>query len=137
MGPDMWSTQLAGTASAGRARPLARWARALLTLGACGFALMRAGTAPVLRPKSAPMSQSEVYDLKAPGGKLRLFTEHALAAGASIEPTAAQAHYLLHVVRAKAGDTVRLFNGCAGEWRAKIAQVSRRACVLQCEARIA
>ena len=83
------------------------------------------------------MSQSEDYDLKAPGGKLRLFTEHALAAGASIEPTAAQAHYLLHVMRAKAGDTARLFNGSDGEWRAKIVQVSRRACVLQCEARIA
>ncbi len=83
------------------------------------------------------MSQSEDYDLKAPGGKLRLFVEAPLAAGAAVEPTQAQAHYLLHVMRARVGDAVRLFNGSDGEWRAKITQVSRRACVLQCEARIA
>jgi 16S rRNA (uracil1498-N3)-methyltransferase len=82
------------------------------------------------------MSQSEDYDLKAPGGKLRLFTEQALAADVAIEPTAPQAHYLLHVMRARVGDAVRLFNGSDGEWRAKIAQGSRRSCVLQCEARI-
>ncbi len=83
------------------------------------------------------MSQSKDYDLKVPGGKLRLFTESALAAGASVVPTQAQAHYLLHVMRARAGDRVRLFNGRDGEWRAQLSQVARRACSLTCEAKIA
>jgi 16S rRNA (uracil1498-N3)-methyltransferase len=83
------------------------------------------------------MSQGKDYDLKAPGGKLRLFTESALAAGATVVPTQAQAHYLLHVMRARAGDYVRLFNGRDGEWRAQVSQVTRRACSLTCEAKIA
>jgi 16S rRNA (uracil1498-N3)-methyltransferase len=37
-------------------------------------------------------------------------------------------------MRARAGDTVRLFNGKDGEWRARIADVTKRGCVLVCEA---
>ncbi len=83
------------------------------------------------------MSQDKHYDLKAPGGKLRLFTEQALGPASAIEPTPAQSHYLLHVMRARAGDAVRLFNGRDGEWRAKLEQVSRRDCMLRCETRLA
>ena len=79
----------------------------------------------------------EHYDLTAPGGKLRLYIDAPLAAGAVVQPSAPQAHYLLHVMRAREGDAVRLFNGRDGEWRAKLQQVSRRSCSLKCEARIA
>jgi 16S rRNA (uracil1498-N3)-methyltransferase len=79
----------------------------------------------------------EHYDLTVPGGKLRLYIDAPLAAGAVVEPSAPQAHYLLHVMRAREGDAVRLFNGRDGEWRAKLQQVSRRSCSLKCEVRIA
>ena len=82
------------------------------------------------------MTQSKDYDLEAPGGKLRLYVDAGLVAGAVVEPTAPQAHYLLHVMRARVGDAVRLFNGRDGEWRARLAQASRRACSLTCEARL-
>jgi 16S rRNA (uracil1498-N3)-methyltransferase len=42
-----------------------------------------------------------------------------------------QAHYLLHVMRAKAGDRVRLFNGRHGEWAATIETVAKRGVVLK------
>jgi 16S rRNA (uracil1498-N3)-methyltransferase len=70
-------------------------------------------------------------DLSAPGGKVRLYVEAPL--GARVEVSAQQAHYLLHVMRAKAGDRVQLFNGRDGEWLARIDDVTRRACVLVCE----
>ncbi len=98
---------------------------------------MRVGTAPTSRPKNAPMSQNKDYDLITPGGKLRLYVDVDLAEGASVEPSPPQAHYLLHVMRARLGDTARLFNGRDGEWRARIARVSKRSCTLSCEARIA
>src|SRR5580692_730302 len=76
------------------------------------------------------MSENE---LTYPGGKLRLFVGDALGQGARVEPDDAQAHYLLHVMRAKSGDRVLMFNGSDGEWLARIAEVSKRACVLECE----
>ncbi len=69
--------------------------------------------------------------LTEPGGNVRLYVEAALGAGARVEPE--QAHYLLHVMRAKRGDAVQLFNGRDGEWLTRIAEVSRRSCVLICE----
>jgi len=75
-------------------------------------------------------------ELTEPGGGVRLYVEAALAAGAHLTPDNGQAHYLLHVMRAKAGDRLNLFNGRDGEWRARIAEVSKRSCVLECEAQI-
>ncbi|MBS0276945.1 MAG: 16S rRNA (uracil(1498)-N(3))-methyltransferase [Proteobacteria bacterium] len=72
-------------------------------------------------------------ELTEPGGKVRLFVTAGLAADARVTPDEGQAHYLLHVMRAKAGDRVSLFNGRDGEWLARIAEVSKRSCVLQCE----
>ena len=71
--------------------------------------------------------------LSEPGGKLRLFVGDPLRAGAGVVPGDAQAHYLLHVMRAKPGDRVLLFNGSDGEWLARIAGVSKRSCSLECE----
>jgi len=72
-------------------------------------------------------------DLADSGGKVRLFVEAPLAAGAKLAPSEAQAHYLLHVMRSRVGDHVLLFNGVDGEWRARIAEVARRSCTLICE----
>ncbi len=45
--------------------------------------------------------------------------------GADVAPDEAQAHYLLHVMRAKMGDRLRLFNGKDGEWLAEIAELKK------------
>ena len=70
-------------------------------------------------------------DLTTPGGKVRLFVESAL--GGRVEPSDTQAHYLLHVMRAKVGDRISLFNGLQGEWLARVAEIGKRGCVLACE----
>lgn len=74
--------------------------------------------------------------LHEPGGKVRLYVEAVLGEGTRVVPSSAQAHYLLHVMRAKDGTRVDLFNGRDGEWRARIAEVTKRGCTLICEAQI-
>lgn len=74
-------------------------------------------------------------ELKEPGGKVRLYVETPLSAGGRVTLDNAQSHYLLNVMRAKTGDRLSLFNGLDGEWLARIAEVSKRACVLECERR--
>jgi 16S rRNA (uracil1498-N3)-methyltransferase len=76
-------------------------------------------------------------ELTYPGGKLRLYVEAALGEGARLAPGDGQTHYLLHVMRAKAGDRVSLFNGRDGEWLARIAEAGKRGCTLECERRTA
>jgi 16S rRNA (uracil1498-N3)-methyltransferase len=76
-------------------------------------------------------------DLITPGGKLRLFVGAPLRQGACVVPDDSQAHYLMHVMRAKAGDRISLFNGADGEWLARIKGMSKRSCSLECELRIA
>lgn len=72
-------------------------------------------------------------ELAEPGGKVRLFVEGALGEGALVQLDDGQSHYLLHVMRAKAGDRVSLFNGRDGEWLARIDTASKRAVTLVCE----
>ena len=69
------------------------------------------------------------YDFRAQ----RLFIDMPLAAGAIIEPARAQAHYLIHVLRLKAGDAILVFNGRDGEWRASLRDVGRKICKLEIE----
>ncbi len=71
-------------------------------------------------------------DLTEPGGKVRLYVAANLAAGADITPDAAQVHYLLHVMRARAGMRVLLFDGRAGEWQAEVTGITKHGCVLRC-----
>jgi 16S rRNA (uracil1498-N3)-methyltransferase len=47
--------------------------------------------------------------------RTRLFIDDPLSAGGHINAPDAHAHYLLHVMRAKGGDQVCLFNGTVGE----------------------
>lgn len=62
--------------------------------------------------------------------KVRLFVDQALAAGQPVALNAAQAHYLFSVMRLGIGANVLLFNGRDGEWRAEVAEASRRGGVL-------
>src|SRR5665213_3904541 len=56
---------------------------------------------------------------------IRLFVGAALHAGAEIDATAAQAHYLRAVMRRAVGEVVALFNGVDGEWCSRIATLRR------------
>jgi 16S rRNA (uracil1498-N3)-methyltransferase len=71
------------------------------------------------------------------GGKVRLFVEAPLLECARLPLTPAQSHYLLHVMRVRIGDRVSVFNGRDGEWLARIAEVTRRDCAAECEAKVA
>lgn len=65
----------------------------------------------------------------------RLYVTADLGAGAEVEATAGQAHYLRTVLRLDAGRPVLVFNGRDGEWQATIAApgsrtAAKRGCVL-------
>lgn len=66
-------------------------------------------------------------------GSIRLFVSAHLTAGAEIAATPAQAHYLATVMRRGVGESVRLFNAEAGEWRARVATIGRGAATLVAE----
>jgi len=61
-----------------------------------------------------------------PQPSTRLYINHPLSPGALIMLDAARAHYLLHVMRKKSGDTIAVFNGEHGEWIAEIEQPSKK-----------
>jgi len=69
-----------------------------------------------------------------PGVVTRLFVEEALSAGAVVTLDRHRAHYLKNVLRADSGQTVALFNGRDGEWRARIADYARHGATLVLEA---
>ena len=61
----------------------------------------------------------------------RLFIGQDLAAGQAVALPKEDTHYLVNVMRRAAGDTVRLFNGRDGEWRAQIVETGRKAAILE------
>src|SRR5215210_8280559 len=64
----------------------------------------------------------------------RLFVNARLRRGADIELAPTQAHYVIDVLRCKAGDHILLFNGQDGEWRGElIARTKRHATLLLSE----
>jgi 16S rRNA (uracil1498-N3)-methyltransferase len=64
--------------------------------------------------------------------KIRLYVEAAsLEAGQEIECTRPQAHYLVHVMRLKVGDTLLVFNGQDGEWSTQVITVTKSTCTLK------
>ncbi len=71
------------------------------------------------------------YDIRTP----RLYTDSPLGAGMTVGLEQPQAHYVLHVMRLKAGDPVLLFNGRDGEWRARIENPGKRSVSAQLEER--
>jgi len=62
----------------------------------------------------------------------RLHVTADLGAGMAVALDEGQAHYLLHVLRAKSGNLVSLFNGRDGEWLAQIAQGGKRGVTASC-----
>ncbi len=66
-------------------------------------------------------------------GSIRLYVTAPLAAGESVQASAAQAHYLATVMRRSAGDTVRVFNGRDGEFSGRIEALRRDRAVLRVE----
>jgi 16S rRNA (uracil1498-N3)-methyltransferase len=61
---------------------------------------------------------------------IRLFVAAPLASAGEIALDPAQAHYLINVMRCKAGDEVLVFNGIDGEWRATLALGGRKSAKL-------
>lgn len=70
-----------------------------------------------------------------PGVVTRLYVEEPLSPGATITLDRDRAHYLKNVLRAAAGQTVGLFNGRDGEWRARIDALAKQGATLVAEAR--
>lgn len=60
----------------------------------------------------------------------RLYVEAALVAGARVQLSAPQSHYLQNVLRLATGARVLIFNGRDGEWLARLDQVRKREGVL-------
>ena len=63
---------------------------------------------------------------------IRLFVTCDLARSAPVTFTDNQAHYLLHVMRVKAGEQIALFNGKDGEWLAKITEPHKHSISATC-----
>ncbi len=61
--------------------------------------------------------------------RLRLYVEASLADGALVTLDPRQAHYVLHVMRLRPGDTVLLFNGQDGEWQARLDPADKKSSV--------
>jgi 16S rRNA (uracil1498-N3)-methyltransferase len=66
-------------------------------------------------------------------GSIRLYVTAPLAAGESVQASAAQAHYLATVMRRSVGDTVRVFNGREGEFNGRIETLRRDRAALRIE----
>jgi len=66
------------------------------------------------------------YDFRTP----RLHVDAPLAEGTRVALTQAQANYLGNVLRLKNGDSVLIFNGRDGEWRATLASAGKRSLTL-------
>jgi 16S rRNA (uracil1498-N3)-methyltransferase len=66
-----------------------------------------------------------------PDSTPRLFVETALAEGGEVRIDGGQAHYLLSVMRLKAGDPVRVFDDRTGEWLGIARHIGKRDLVLE------
>ncbi len=64
----------------------------------------------------------------------RLYAPTPLGDGLLLPIEGAQAHYLISVMRMKAGDPVKLFDGQTGEWLARAETIGKRDLVLRIEA---
>ena len=75
-------------------------------------------------------------DLTYPGGGVRLYVEAALSDGFTVVLNEDQSHYLAHVMRAKVGSRLAIFNGRDGEWDATVVVVAKRGVTLTVGRRI-
>ncbi|GIL00012.1 MAG: ribosomal RNA small subunit methyltransferase E [Alphaproteobacteria bacterium] len=74
-------------------------------------------------------------EAREPGVVTRLYVEEPLSSGATVTLDRDRAHYLKNVLRAAPGQTVGLFNGRDGEWRARIDALAKQGATLVAEAR--
>ena len=56
----------------------------------------------------------------------RLFLDHDLSPGVSVEATPEQVNYLVNVLRLEDGASILVFNGRDGEWRASLKRESKK-----------
>lgn len=68
------------------------------------------------------------YDFSSP----RLYVVHDLSRHQEITLDKEQSHYLLNVMRIKAGETVLLFNGRDGEWQGSVTLQGRKTVAVEC-----
>lgn len=61
-----------------------------------------------------------------PKTKFRLYIPTSYHEGGRLVLSGAQAHYAAHVMRARPGECVSVFNGADGEWLAEIAAVNKK-----------
>lgn len=71
-------------------------------------------------------------ELTEAGGKTRLYVTADLGEGVALTLDEGQTHYLLHVLRAQAGNFVSLFNGRDGEWLGEVTTVAKRGAGVVC-----
>lgn len=64
--------------------------------------------------------------------KIRLYVDQPIGAGQVIALNEAQAHYLFAVMRLSVGQSVLVFDGQNGEWRAEVAETGKRKGLLVC-----
>ena len=67
--------------------------------------------------------------------KVRLCVPDDLSPDAQVEPSREQAHDLFNVMRLGPGDSLLVFNGRDGEWRAEVTEASRKGGRLACRER--
>ncbi len=66
----------------------------------------------------------------------RLFVDSDLSSTASLTIDGAQAHYLVNVMRVKAGDAIKLFDDISGEYAARVVATGRRDLSLAIESKL-
>ncbi len=71
-----------------------------------------------------------------PASTPRLYVDLLLERDATPEVEGAAAHYLLHVMRMKAGDPLLLFDNRSGEWLGKIADAGKRSLAVRIERQV-
>ena len=76
-------------------------------------------------------------DVKEAGGRTRLFVTVSLETGDVVSLDEGQSHLLRHVLRAKIGDRVLLFNGRDGEWQSEISATAKRGVTVTIRAKTA
>ena len=98
-----------------------------------------ADPSPALDTMDARDAMDELDAAAPPGGRgPRLFVEGdvPLGEGGAVPLLAGQAHYLRAVMRRGPGDAVVLFNGCDGEWLARLTRLAKGAAEAVCETRL-
>jgi 16S rRNA (uracil1498-N3)-methyltransferase len=86
----------------------------------------------LIRVKCGMAEEIKEQDLTEAGGKTRLYVTGDLGKDVTVALDESQTHYLLHVLRAQAGNRVLLFNGRDGEWQAEITQAGKRGVTATC-----